>query len=87
MVSTAIECKVAHMQVEYAPVEATATETNVSVARVERVQQMAEEFAASTREAQKLLTDLCVKIVTPAEWLRMSHDDCVGGLLGSRGLA
>ncbi len=64
MFSTAIECKVAHMQAEYAPGEVGETETDVSAAHVER---MVEEFAASTSEAQKLLIDLRVKIVAPAK--------------------
>jgi len=39
----------------------------VLAAAIEDVQQMVEEFAASTGEAQKLLTNLQANIITPAE--------------------
>lgn len=48
---------------------------------------MVEDFVASASKAQKLLNDLCVNITTPAECLRTSHDDSVGGMLGSEGPA
>lgn len=75
----------AHMQAVDELGHAKETDTNTSVVCVDRVQQMVEYFVASVSEVQKLLDNLHVKISAPAKWLRMSHDDYVGVLLGSRG--
>ncbi len=50
---------------------------------VQWVQQTADECVVDINEEQKLLDDLGMKLNALAEWLGMSHDDCVGGLLGS----
>ena len=55
------------MQAECEPSEAAKRKTDASAAHIDQVQQMAEVFAASTSEEQKLLIDLRAKIVTPAE--------------------
>lgn len=66
-VSTNIEGNLAHMQVVYEPGKATETNIDASMARIEQVQQMVEDFVASVSEAQKLLNELCVKIAALAE--------------------
>jgi len=58
---------VAHLQAEYAPRVEAMAETNVSLARAERVQQMVDEFAVSTSEAHKLLSNLRANIITPSK--------------------
>lgn len=55
------------MQAEYAPRVEAMAETNVSLARAERVQQMVDEFAVSTSEAHKLLSNLRANIITPSK--------------------
>jgi len=42
--------------------ETAKTEIDVSVTHVELIQQMTEEFAASTSEVERLLIDIYVKI-------------------------
>jgi len=44
---------------------------------------MVEECVANVRKGQMLLDGLRVKITTLAKLLGMSHDDCVGDLLGT----
>jgi len=67
VVSAKIEGNLAHMQAVYELGQAIETDIDASVACVQRVQQMAEEFVASVRKAQKLLDDLHAKIFSPAE--------------------
>jgi len=55
------------MQAEYEPEEAAEIEIDVSTTRVEQIQRMVEEFAASTSDVQKLLTNLHAKIIALAE--------------------
>lgn len=53
------------MRVVYEPGQEA--NTYASVAHVQWVQQMAKEFVTRVSEAQRLLDDLCMKFVTPAE--------------------
>jgi len=42
-----------------------------------------EEYVANVSIVQMLLDGLRAKITAPIEWLEISHDDCVWGMLDS----
>lgn len=71
------------MKAKCARMEIAETGANISVPQVEQMQHMMKEFAAITNDAQNLLIDLHAKMDALAQWLRTSHNDCVGGLLGN----
>jgi len=67
MASSNIEGMLTHKQVASEPRKAMKSNIYTSVARIEWVKQMADDFFAMVSEAQKFLNDLSANISTPAK--------------------